>query len=310
MDFVSLKFSCEETLLLCGSLNFGSNLENSWFDADTIVLNPHTPLEIFLPPESVRELRDINLIMASNWDGLNSGAFALRVHPWSVSILSTVLAYPIYQAARLSTDRFRDQSAFQWLLHPNRDSPLSKLPNRGREFWAEVPMRWFNSLPINNAFSRKHDWVFNHNMTGALFDNGTDQVYNDGMGGFVRPWKVMQGDMVVHFAGANPVRDSWMGPWLERAEAYLPEWSNATKQVELKKEAEGFWEGIARQISWEMASVSEQKAAPQNNVPPKPPPRKILTNPKVKATAVVTGDVQPAGQGFASDGPQVGSGSL
>ena len=112
-------------------------------------------------------------------------------------------------------------------------------------------MRWFNSLPINNAFSKSQDWIFNHKMTAELFDNGTDIVYNDWKGGRVQPWKVMQGDMVVHFAGANPVRDSWMAPWLERAEAYLPEWSNVTKQQDLKIEAQKFWNMTADRMVWE-----------------------------------------------------------
>jgi len=187
--------------------------------------------------------------MARNMDGLNSGVFALRVHPWSVSILSTVLAYPIFEAARYKTDRFRDQSAFQWLLAPNANSPLFNAPAKGRENWAEVPMRWFNSMPFNNAFSKSWDWVFNHNLTDELFDNGTTEVYNDGHIGAPKPWKVMQGDMVVHFAGATPVRDSWIGRWLERAESYLPEWSNTTKQVDLKKEASIFWDELANKIS-------------------------------------------------------------
>jgi galactosyl transferase GMA12/MNN10 family len=204
-------------------------------------MNPYTSLETFLPPDSIPELANMHLLMAKNMDGLNSGAFALRVHPWSVSILSTVLAYPIFEAARYKTDRFRDQSAFQWLLEPNLKSPLFHTPLQGRENWAEVPMRWFNSLPFNNAFSKNWDWIFNHNMTDEFFDNGTEKVYNDGHGVGVKPWKVMQGDMVVHFAGANPVRESWMKGWLQRAEEYLPEWSNATKEVELKSEALRFW---------------------------------------------------------------------
>ncbi|KAF4631342.1 hypothetical protein G7Y89_g6794 [Cudoniella acicularis] len=218
------------------------------FDADTIVMNPHTPLEIFLPPSSVPEVANIHLLMASNWDGLNSGAFGLRVHPWSVSVLSAVLAYPLYKGDKLKKDRFRDQSAFQWLLQ----SPDSFLVQGGhlggRENWADVPMRWFNSLPINNAFSKKWDWIFNHNMTGALFDNGTREVYPDGKPPTVQSWKVMQGDMLVHFAGSTQVRDSWMGPWLERAENYLPEWSNATKKEDLKEHARHFWNMTANQI--------------------------------------------------------------
>jgi hypothetical protein len=113
-------------------------------------------------------------------------------------------------------------------------------------------MRWFNSWPINDAYSEGGDWLFNHNMTDELFDKGTNEVHKDGDGGFVRPWKVMQGDMVVHFAGTNPVRDSWMGRWLDRTAEYLPDWNNATKQEDLKVEAQKFWRDNANQRMKEM----------------------------------------------------------
>jgi len=223
-------------------------------------MNPHTPLEIFLPPEPMAELSNIHLLMASNWDGLNSGAFALRVHPWSVSLLSAVLAYPVYRSQQLKSDRFRDQSAFQWLLE-GRDSPLALTPMGGRNNWAEVPMRWFNSFPINNAFSKNYDWIFNHNMTEELFDKGTDEVYDDGKGKIVQPWKIKQGDMMLHCAGATPVRESWMTGWLRRAEAYLPEWSNATKQEDLKMETAAFWKSVAKKmalLNTTLSSVSQR----------------------------------------------------
>ncbi|KAE8448456.1 hypothetical protein EG329_009521 [Mollisiaceae sp. DMI_Dod_QoI] len=265
-----------------------------WFDADTVVLNPHTPLEIFLPPSNIPEVANVHLLMASNWDGLNSGAFGLRVHPWSVSILSAVLAYPLYKAEKLKKDRFRDQSAFQWLLQAPDSFLVRGAHVGGTENWADVPMRWFNSLPINNAFSKKWDWIFNHNMSGALFDNGTKDVYPDGNPHTVQPWKVMQGDMLVHFAGSTNVRDSWMGPWLERAEAYLPEWSNATKKDELKLEAEQYWQMIGKRI--EMGKNREkdraEKAAKNpgksgGNPGRKPPPGgKMEAKPVVDPTPV------------------------
>jgi hypothetical protein len=221
-------------------------------------MNPHTPLEIFLPPDSVAELSNVHLLMASNWDGLNSGVFALRVHPWSVSLLSAVLAYPVYRAEALQKDRFRDQSAFQWLIQAE-DSPLADTPMEGQDNWAEVPMRWFNSLPINNAFAKNNDWIFNHNMTDELFDKGTDEVYDDGNGKTVQPWKVRQGDMVVHCAGSSAVRESWMSGWLRRAESNLPEWSNATKQEELKIEATAFWRDVANQRIWRGEEEEEEE---------------------------------------------------
>lgn len=134
-------------------------------------------------------------------------------------------------------------------------------------------MRWFNSLPINNAFSEEWDWIFNHEMTDELFDDGTDVVYDDGKGRHVQPWKVMRGDMVVHFAGANPVRDSWMGPWLKRAEQHLPEWSNATKQDGLRVEVDKFWNMTAKR----MAREREQERERTNDRLRAKPTRRPLT---------------------------------
>lgn len=140
----------------------------------------------------------------------------------------------------------------------------------GKENWAEVPMRWFNSLPVNNAFTKRWDWVFAHNMTGELFDNGTDKVFLDGKGGKINPWKVMQGDMIVHFAGSMNVRDSWMGPWLERAEARLPEWANVTRQETLRMEAAIFWGVTAkdrvRARAWALEKIKNQKASPSKTL--------------------------------------------
>ncbi len=149
-------------------------------------------------------------------------------------------------------------------------------------------MRWFNSLPFNNAFSKKWDWIFNHNMTSELFDNGTDKVFNDGKGVALKPWKIMRGDMVVHFAGANPVRDSWMGGWLQRAEAYLPEWSNATKQVEFKEEALRFWEGVGKKISREREVAAQHKAVAEKAAAGKGSKKGNTGKKMAKSTATLT----------------------
>lgn len=208
----------------------------------------------------------MHLLIASNWDGLNSGAFALRIHPWTVALLSAVLAYPIYKPDRVQTDRFRDQSAFQYLLEDD-DSPLASSPTKAKEHWSIVPMRWFNSLPVNNAFDKKNGgWLFGKKMKGSLFDNGTTDVHDDGQGGKIQDWKVMQGDLIVHFAGstAGGTRDSWMGPWLDRVEASLPEWNNATTALVLQQETSEFWEVEAarvRKVLAEGAKVAAEREA-------------------------------------------------
>ncbi|KAH8899926.1 hypothetical protein GQ53DRAFT_709197 [Thozetella sp. PMI_491] len=235
-----------------------------WFDADTIVLNPYTPLEIFLPPKSRKDLEDVHLLLSANWDGLNSGAFALRVHPWSVSFLSAVLAYPIYESERQKKDRFRDQSAFQYLLQ-HAESPMAATPMKGKEHWVEIPMRWFNSLPFNRAFAKGGKWIYSTNMTDDKFDNGTSDVYNDGNPPKVEAWKVMQGDLAVHFAGATAgskgVRDSWMGRWLDRTEQWLPHWANKTTHYRLREEVDEFWAKASQKMTTARDKAEADKAA-------------------------------------------------
>lgn len=206
-----------------------------------MILNPSTPLETFLPPNTSDILNDVHLVIAANWDGLNSGAFALRVHPWTASMLSGVLAYPMYEKERTQKDRFRDQSAFQFLLTHN-ESPLARDALKHKNHWAQVPMRWYNSLPVNNAFFADGKWLFSHKMSPAMFDNGTTDVFDDGRNGKIQPWKVMQGDLLVHFAGTKGVRDSWMTPWLDRTEALLPEWNNPNTTAKLSVEVAQFWQ--------------------------------------------------------------------
>ena len=223
-----------------------------------MILNPSTPLETFLPPNTSDILNDVHLVIAANWDGLNSGAFALRVHPWTASMLSGVLAYPMYEKERTLKDRFRDQSAFQFLLTKD-ESPLARDPLKHKNHWAQVPMRWFNSLPVNNAFFADGKWLFSHNMSPAMFDNGTTEVFDDGRDGKVQPWKVMQGDLLVHFAGTKGVRDSWMTPWLDRAEALLPEWNNPNHTEKLKVECAQFWQDYEDEMRVKLAAVKAEE---------------------------------------------------
>ncbi|KAH8817386.1 galactosyl transferase gma12 mnn10 family protein [Xylogone sp. PMI_703] len=229
-----------------------------WFDADTIILNPLTPLEVFLPLDDDPTMAEVHMLIASNWDGLNSGVMAFRVHPWSVSVLSIINGYPIFLQERLKTDKFRDQSAIQWLLQ-NDTSPLGNTPEQGRHNWATVPMRWFNSLPVNNAFRKNGTWLFGADMTEEMFDQGTDKVYDDGHSHHINPWKVMRGDMVVHFAGSTRVRDSWMGPWLDRTEQYLPEWNDPNTQYTLAKEVAKFYKNLPNQWKEEKKAAEKKK---------------------------------------------------
>ena len=67
---------------------------NSWFDADTILLNPKVPWTAFLPPA---KFSNIHFLASKTWDGFNSGVFFMRVHEWSVRMLADAQALPTWK---------------------------------------------------------------------------------------------------------------------------------------------------------------------------------------------------------------------
>ena len=101
-----------------------------WVDADTVILNPYVPAEIFLPPEDWSE---VHMLVSHDYNGLNNGVFPIRVHPWSVELLTAVLAYPHYNPDTHLL--FRDQSAMGLLLEERKFKKHTLL----------APQRWFNA---------------------------------------------------------------------------------------------------------------------------------------------------------------------
>jgi len=193
-----------------------------WFDADTLVLNPHIRLETFLPPKLEESATShIHLILGENWDGINNGAFLLRVHPWSISLLTAHFAFQTYHSD-------------DWLPH-REQSAMSYLIHTAPEFvgnWTVVPFRWFNSFPVNGTYSVD---IHEKHMDPSMLDNGESHVGDSA-------WKVVKGDMLVHFAGFGGSRDSWILPWADRAEQYLKDWSSPRYQNMLRVETGQFWE--------------------------------------------------------------------
>ncbi|KAF2212554.1 glycosyltransferase family 34 protein, partial [Cercospora zeae-maydis SCOH1-5] len=103
-----------------------------WVDADTVLLNPHIPIDVFLPPPG-SEFDDIHLVYANDWNGLNNGVFPVRVNQWAVNLFSAIVSFRHYRP----TDPlvFRDQSAMDSLLHDPAFSPHV----------VQAPQRWFNA---------------------------------------------------------------------------------------------------------------------------------------------------------------------
>lgn len=103
-----------------------------WVDADTIILNPHIPIEVFLPPPG-SEFENIHLMFSNDWNGLNNGVFPVRVNQWSVNLFSAITSFRHYRPD--TSLQFRDQSAMDILM-------------REPEFAGNIvqaPQRWFNA---------------------------------------------------------------------------------------------------------------------------------------------------------------------
>lgn len=104
---------------------------NSYFDADTIIMNKEIPLDIFEPPS---DYDHINYIAARDWNGLNAGVLLLRVHPWTVTLLSRVMTYQHYHP---------DESypyAEQTIL-----ARLTETQAEFKQYSLYMPRPWFNA---------------------------------------------------------------------------------------------------------------------------------------------------------------------
>ena len=101
-----------------------------WFDADTIIMNPHVPWATFLPP--VDSFPHIHLVGAKDWNTFNPGVFLMRVTGWSVKVLTQIHALKdLRKDIRYGANP--DQDAILWIL----DQPGY------REHVIYQPIEWF-----------------------------------------------------------------------------------------------------------------------------------------------------------------------
>lgn len=102
-----------------------------WFDADTIILNYNVPLEIFLPPEDHEGLRNINILISDDWNGLNNGIFGIRVSRYAAELFAGILAFRDFEPETELV--FQDQSAMEILLKRRKSiNHVAKVPQRVR----------------------------------------------------------------------------------------------------------------------------------------------------------------------------------
>lgn len=122
-----------------------------WFDADTVLVNHKFPLEAFLPPKD-DIFEHVHFIGSGDDNGLNDGAFAIRVSPVVVEILACVMAFRHF---RPDTNLpFSEQSAFELVLKERPYSALkvdvpqqvSRVLTKRHELFPSFPLAAFVTL--------------------------------------------------------------------------------------------------------------------------------------------------------------------
>jgi len=103
-----------------------------WVDSDTIIGNPNIKLESFLP-----ENDNIHFIASNDSNGLSTGVFFLRVHPWSLNFLNRALSYSYFNIKK--SQRYSEQTSINNVL----------LESDEQEHYTIVPQDWFNSYLSN-----------------------------------------------------------------------------------------------------------------------------------------------------------------
>ncbi|KAL2866096.1 uncharacterized protein BJX67DRAFT_356565 [Aspergillus lucknowensis] len=182
-----------------------------WFDSDTVLMNPNMKLETFLPPPHAT---DIHILLTKDWNGMNNGVFPIRVHAWSVQLISAAIAYPVVNP---DVELFwPDQSALDNLFNENIYFSKSVV---------YCPLRWFN------AYMRSPD--------GESLNPGSPAHL-----------QVHPGDLLVHFPGtARENLETTLGPYIAIAEEHRPQWEVPVEETGYIKETADFWRTHARQTS-------------------------------------------------------------
>ncbi|KAI7552538.1 hypothetical protein KC331_g1819 [Hortaea werneckii] len=114
-----------------------------WADADTLILNSLTPVELFLPPDSAPEFADVHLLHTRDWNGLNNGVFFLRISAWSIDFLSAILAYRTFKPDMELA--FTEQSAMANVL---------EMPEY-KDKAVECPSSWFNGYQSDGEHDKE-----------------------------------------------------------------------------------------------------------------------------------------------------------
>lgn len=206
-----------------------------WFDSDIILLNPHIPLELFLPPNTnTTKWNHLRAIVCQDHKGLNTGVFALKVDKWSVNLLAATLSF------RLSLPhiklKYNDQSAMEYWLQSDSF----------RNATMHVPQRWFNAYAGQRGGGG--EGVADNPVADPKLPQTGKELAN----------AVREGDLAVHFAGGGERRAPRMLPWLDAAEQRSLRWEVPLRDTGLEKEVGKWWNKEAPR-EWERVNKLREK---------------------------------------------------
>ncbi|KAI9799153.1 MAG: hypothetical protein M1833_004193 [Piccolia ochrophora] len=112
-----------------------------WFDADSLIVNPAVPLDIFLPPP---DFDHIHFVGNKDQNGLNTGTFFIRVSEWSVKFLSKSLAFPQFRTD-IDLGTSPDQVAMDLIFNETEFAPNV----------IYQPRPWFNTYQFRHGYEGK-----------------------------------------------------------------------------------------------------------------------------------------------------------
>ncbi|RMZ90647.1 hypothetical protein DV736_g2134, partial [Chaetothyriales sp. CBS 134916] len=119
-----------------------------WVDADSAIINPQLQLEIFLPPD---KFPDIHILASKDQNGLNTGIFFIRVHPWSVSMLTKTLGYPIFNPD-IDLGFSYDQTAMGLIFNETKNQPHVLYQ----------PRKWYNTYQFPYGYEGSPGYLLVH----------------------------------------------------------------------------------------------------------------------------------------------------
>ena len=174
-----------------------------WVDSDIIILNDEIPVEIFLPPS---DMKDIHLVASRDQNGLDSGVMFLHVHPWTVSLLTEIMAYPLYLPG-IDLGQSADPEGMGRVLNKTTGGPSGKGYTDGVVY---LPKPWIN------AYQR-------------------DMVYEGN-----------KGDLLVHFPELEKRQWQYMAKWLDATENMPHEWDVSLQETGYLDRTTIYWSLLRR----------------------------------------------------------------